>query len=353
MGNMGTTSPTTVLDDRAQYLLKVLIQRYIRDGQPVGSRTLSRDSGLALSPATIRNVMADLEDLGLICSPHTSAGRVPTNHGMRFFVDSLLKVEPLNIGDAEQLRTQLDPDQDMHGLMATTSNLLSELTHLAGVVTLPKREKLKLRQVEFLPLSDQRVLVILVINDSEVQNRVIHTYRQYTDSELSQAANHLNSLFAGKDLHEVRTQLLGEMHATRENMNQMMMAVIEMGNKAFRTDQEGEDYVLAGETNLMGFAELADTDKLRQLFEIFNEKRQILHLLDGALYAEGIQIFIGEESGYRVLDNCSLVTAPYEVDGQTVGVLGVIGPTRMAYNKIIPIVDMTARLLGSALNHSH
>ncbi|MCP4042767.1 MAG: heat-inducible transcriptional repressor HrcA [Gammaproteobacteria bacterium] len=350
---MSKTSIPLVLNERAQHLLKVLVQRYIRDGQPVGSRTLSRDSGLSLSPATIRNVMADLEELGLIRSPHTSAGRVPTGHGMRFFVESLLKVKPLEGKKAEHLRNQIEPELEVRELIANTSTLLSRLTHLAGVVTLPRRERLKLRQVEFLPLSEQRVLVILVINDSEVQNRVIHTYRQYTPDELIQAANYLNSLFSGKELYDVRSQLLREMRATRESMNRMMEAAIEMADKAFVTDSDQDDYVLMGETNLMGIAELGEPEKLRQLFEAFTEKRQILHLLDGALHAEGIQIFIGEESGYRVLDDCSLVTAPYEFDGEVVGALGVIGPTRMAYDRVIPIVDLTAKLFGSALNHNN
>ncbi len=331
----------------------MLIQRYIRDGEPVGSRTLSRDSGLDLSPATIRNVMADLEEMGLIRSPHTSAGRIPTPQGLRFFVDTLLTVQPPESKEVAHLREQLDPDQNLQELMTTTSSLLSEVTRLAGVVTLPRREQLKLRQVEFLSLSAQRVLAILVVNDQEVQNRVIHTRREYTRPELEKAANYLNAAFLGRDLRDARQQLLAEMRTARESMNEMMLAAIEMADKAFAAGDEHDDFVVAGQTNLMDFAELANMDKMRQLFEAFSQKEQILHLLDGALHADGIQIFIGEEAGYEVLDECSVVTAPYEVEGQVVGVLGVIGPTRMAYERVIPIVDLTARLLGSALNQQH
>ena len=339
-----------VIDERAQHLLKVLVKRYIREGQPVGSRTLSRDSGLDLSPATIRNVMADLEDLGLVRSPHTSAGRVPTVSGFRFFVDSLLRAEPIEAGAADRLRQQLQPDRAVPELVQSTSSLLSDITHLAGLVTLPRREHLRLRHVEFLPLSAQRVLVVLVVNDREVQNRVIQTGRQYSEQELQQAANYLNVVFAGKDLPEARETLLREMQAAREGVNRMMLAAIEVADQAFAAKERGDDYILAGQTNLMEFAELRDLEKMRQLFEAFYEKRRILHLLDKALRADGMQIFIGEESGYEVLGELSVVTAPYTVNGQVVGVLGVIGPTRMAYERVIPIVDVTARLLTSALS---
>lgn len=340
------------IDDRAQHLLEVLVRRYIREGQPVGSRTLSRDSGLDLSPATIRNVMADLEELGLVRSPHTSAGRVPTVSGFRFFVDSLLRTEPIEEQAADRLRQELNPDRDVPDLVHSTSSLLSEITHLAGLVTLPRREHLRLRHVEFLPLSAQRVLVILVVNDREVQNRVIQTGRQYSESELQQAANYLNVVFGGKDLQEARDTLLREMQAAREGVNRMMLAAIEVADQVFAAEERGDDYVLVGQTNLMEFAELRDLEKMRQLFEAFNEKRRILHLLDKALHADGMQIFIGEESGYEVLGELSVVTAPYTVNGKVVGVLGVIGPTRMAYERVIPVVDLTARLLGSALNEA-
>ncbi|HXH04086.1 MAG TPA: heat-inducible transcriptional repressor HrcA [Candidatus Competibacteraceae bacterium] len=338
------------LSERAQQLLKALVERYIRDGQPVGSRTLSR-AGFDLSPATIRNVMADLEELGLVRAPHTSAGRVPTARGYRFFIDSLLSVQPLDSREVELLRRQLDPDQDTGSLIQSTSQLLSGLTRLAGVVMVPRLETRTLRQVEFLPLSDNRVLVILVINEQEVQNRIIHTERPYTSVELLQAANYLNQQFAGKDIVTVRRDLLQEMEDVRASMNGMMQTVIEMADKVFEdSSRQDEDYVVAGQTNLMGFAELSDVEKLRQLFETFNRKRDILNLFDQCLNAQGVQIFIGEEVGFDALEQCSVVTAPYSVNGRVLGVLGVIGPTRMAYERIIPIVDVTAKLLAATLN---
>jgi heat-inducible transcriptional repressor len=346
----GRTEPR--IDDRAQHLLRVLVRRYIREGQPVGSRTLSRDSGLDLSPATIRNVMADLEELGLIRSPHTSAGRVPTVGGFRFFIDSLLRTEPLEATALDRLRQELHADRNVDELMTSASTLLSEVTHLAGVVSLPRRESLRLRHVEFLPLSGKRVLVILVVNDREVQNRVIQTGRRYTESELQEAANYLNAVFGGRELFEARDALLAEMNAARDGVNRLMLAAIEMADKAFAAGERDTGYVLAGQTNLMDFAELADMEKMRQLFDAFNERRRILHLLDKALHADGLQIFIGDESGYEILGDLSVVTAPYTVQGRVVGVLGVIGPTRMAYERVIPIVDVTARLLGSALNEA-
>lgn len=348
-----TTVIEASLDERARHLLKVLIERYIREAQPVGSRTLARDSGLDLSPATIRNVMADLEALGLLHSPHTSAGRVPTVRGYRCFVDSLLQVRPLPSQEVEELQRQFefDSDQNTAGLVQSASSLLSAITKMAGVVMVPRRNNLTLRQVEFLPLSDNRVLAILVVNEREVQNRVIHTQRNYTTTELQQASNYLSAQFMGKDIRRVRKDLVDEMHTTRETMNRMMATVVEMAEKVFETGKgEDEDYVLAGQTNLMSFAELSNLEKLRQLFEAFNQKRDILHLLDQCLNAQGLHIFIGEESGCNVLDECSVVTAPYSVDGKILGVLGVIGPTRMAYARVIPIVDVTARLLASALN---
>ena len=340
----------TVLSERAQHLFRTLVDRYIQSGQPVGSRTLSRDSGLALSPATIRNVMADLEDFGLLASPHTSAGRVPTVKGYRLFVDTLLKVEPLATRHVQHLKEGLDPDQNRDELLGSASSLLSEITHLAGVVMLPRPDHMTLRQVEFLPLSENQVLVILVINGREVQNRIIRTDRHYSAAELQQAANYLSRVGAGKELRSVREDLLQEMRSDRESMNTMMLAAIEIADKGFGAPPVEDDIVVAGQTNLMEYGELADMGKLRYLFEAFRQKRDLLHLLDQALKTSGVQIFIGEESGYQVLDNCSVVTAPYDIDGEVVGVLGVIGPTRMAYERVIPIVDITARLVGAALN---
>lgn len=338
------------LSERAQHLLKSLVEHYIRDGRPVGSRTLARELGLELSPATIRNVMADLEELGFLRSPHTSAGRVPTARGYRFFVDSLLQIKPLERQEVEILRRHLDPHQNTTDLVQSVSSLLSGITRLAGVVMVPRRDSHALRQVEFLSLSDNRVLTILVVNEREVQNRIIHTQRSYTAVELQQAANYLNAEFAGKDIHQVREDLLRDMRSTRETMNQLMQVVIEVADKVFKTDALEEDYILAGETNLMGLTELADLEKLRQLFDAFNRKRDILHLLDQCLHAEGVHIFIGEEAGFDVLEECSVVTSAYSIEDKVLGVLGVIGPTRMAYERVIPIVEVTAKLLASALN---
>jgi heat-inducible transcriptional repressor len=342
-----------VINERAQCLLKALVGRYIRDGQPVSSRTLARDAGLDLSPATVRNVMADLEDLHLVTSPHVSAGRIPTMLGYRFFVDSLLTIESLDSVEVQRLKKQLDPDKNTRGLLETASTLLSEVTHLASVVMLPRHEHATLRQVEFLPLSDNRVLVILVVNEREVQNRIIHTDRPYTPAELQQATNYLNSAFAGRDLQRVRECLLKEMNETRETMNRMMLAAVEMADKAFNDQPNGDDYVVAGQTNLLNGTEKSDVNALYQLFEAFNQKRDILHLLDQGLKAQELQIYIGRESGYEMLKDYSVITSPYAVDGHVVGVLGVIGPTRMFYERIIPMVDMTARLLGAALDQRH
>jgi len=340
------------LNERAQLLLKALIENYIRDGQPVGSRTLSRDSGLSLSSATIRNVMADLEDLGLVASPHTSAGRIPTDKGYRLFVDTLLKLKPLRQEEIEEIERRLSSDAaNGRSLVQTVSQMLSNVTHMAGLVTLPNPNYVALSHIEFIALSENRALAIMVMSNREVQNRVVQLDRYYSTEELRRAANYLNEAFAGRSLTDVRTQLVGQLHETRQHMNQLMQDAIQMAQKVFDAKpDEGVEYVIAGETNLMGFAELSNVDRLRRLFEAFNEKHDILRLLDSCLRAEGIQIFIGQESGYRILDDISVVTAPYTLDNRVVGVLGIIGPTRMAYERVIPIVDLTAKLLGSALN---
>ena len=337
-----------ILDERAQSLLKVLIERYIKDGTPIGSRTLSKDSGMKFSPATIRNVMADLEDLGLIISPHTSAGRIPTVQGYRLFVDSLLTVKPLRNNLVEKLKLELQSDSSSQ-VIGKASSLLSSVTQMAGVVMVPRREKMTLRQIEFLPLTGQRVLVVLVVNQQEVQNKVIHTDRAYSPAELQQAANFLNQEYAGKELHQIREKLLSSMQQAREDMNRLMATAMSVADQVLE-EKQNSDYIMAGETNLMSYAEMGNVDKLRQLFEAFTTKNDLLHLLDKSIHTDGMQIFIGEESGYSVLDECSVVTAPYKVENRIVGVLGVIGPTRMAYDRVIPIVDITAKLLSSALS---
>jgi heat-inducible transcriptional repressor len=349
-------TPDDPLTERAQHLLRVLVESYIREGQPVGSRNLSRDSGLNLSSATVRNVMADLEEYGFVSSPHTSAGRVPTDKGYRFFVDTLLR-QRQRPDDSQMLnelnqRLEQEEDRDPKALVAVASQMLSSLTHLAGVVTIPRPPHQSLSQIEFLPLSENRVLVVMVINGRDVQNRIVHLERYYPAEELRRAANFLNLQFGGKELSQIRSDIVAELTQAGETLNQLMRDAIHVAQQAVGEDRRpGEpEYVIAGETNLMEFAELSNVEKLRRLFDAFTSKRDILHLLDQSLGADGVQIFIGQESGYQILDNCSLVTAPYALDNETVGVLGVIGPTRMAYDRVIPIVDVTARLLGSALN---
>jgi heat-inducible transcriptional repressor len=347
-----TEGTDETLSGRAQLLLKALIESYIRDGNPVGSRTLSRDSGLSLSSATIRNVMADLEDLGFVASPHTSAGRIPTDKGYRFFVDSLLKLKPLEQSEVEEIERLVAREvSDGRALVQTVSQVLSNVTHMAGLVTLPNPNYVSLSHIEFIGLSENRALAIMVMNNREVQNRVVQLDRTYSSEELRRAANYLNEAFSGRSLPEVQQLLVKQLQETRQHMNQLMQDAIQMAQQLL--ERKGEDqveYVIAGETNLMGFAELSNVDRLRRLFEAFNEKHDILRLLDSCLHAEGIQIFIGQESGHRILDDISVVAAPYMLDQQVIGVLGIIGPTRMAYERVIPIVDVTAKLLGSALN---
>ncbi len=340
------------LGERAQHLLRILIESYIRDGQPVGSRSLSRESGLQLSSATVRNVMADLEELGFVSSPHTSAGRIPTDKGYRFFVDTLLQLRPLDEAASAEIRRQLEASRESStDLIANVSQLLSSATQLAGVVTLPRTRQASVTQMEFVALSENRVLVVLVFNDREVQNRIIQLERHYSPDELKRASSFLNEQFRGRSLREVRQEILRQLSEAHAHLNQIMVEAISVAQQVFESGvEERLEYVIKGETNLMGAAELTNVEKLRRLFEAFNEKRDFLHLLDHSLKAEGVQIFIGHESGYQILDDCSVVTAPYAAGETVVGVLGVIGPTRMAYERVIPIVEMTAKLLGAALN---
>ena len=336
-----------MLDPRAQHLLKTLVERYIAEGQPVGSRVLSRHSGLDLSPATIRNVMADLEEMGFIASPHTSAGRVPTPRGYRFFVDSLMVVKPLEEAEVHRLEGELAVDRPTQ-MVSAAASLLSQLTHFAGVVMTPKRREAGFRHLEFLRLSDHRVLVIIVTAEGDVQNRILHTERTYTQSQLIEATNFFNQNFAGQPFPAIRNRLSDELRMLREDIGELMKAAVDAGEGAFA---EGEALVVTGEKNLLNAEDLASNmQRLRRLFDLFEQKTSLLHLLDLSQRADGVQIYIGGESGLVPLDECSVVTARYEIAGQVIGTLGVIGPTRMAYERVIPIVDVTAKLLSNALS---
>ena len=338
-----------MLNDRARILLKFLVERYIEDGQPVGSRTLSKQSGLNLSPASIRNVMADLEEGGFITSPHTSAGRIPTAKGYRLFVDSLLTVKPLAQGEMRQMESSLAPN-DPQRLVTTASHLLAELTAYAGVVLTPKRRNQSLRQIEFLTLSEKRVLLIMVTQDGEVQNRVLFTEKPFSPSQLTRAANYFNQHFAGHSFEDVQPRLAKELADLQSDISRLMAAVVNAGTEAF--SGTGKEYVLTGERNLLQAPELsANMTRLRELFGLFEQKTELMQLMDVGHAANGVQIFIGAESRVTPLDECSVIAAPYEVDGEVVGTLGVIGPTRMAYERVIPIVDITARLLSNALSY--
>ena len=340
-------------NNRAQYLLKLLIQKYISEGMPIGSRTLSKDSNLDLSPATIRHVMSDLETMGLISSPHTSAGRIPTSLGYRMFVDSLVRYKEPEEFDIEGIQSELIKKSDnTNQLVSKVSRILSRITSLAGVVSVPKKRQVTLRQIEFLPLSDNRILAILILNNSEVQNRIINTKDSYSVEDLQRAANYINDNYASTELNKIREFLIHDLEKTRETMNRAMIDIISVAQSAMEGTNEKKDFVLAGEHNLMDFAELSDVETLKQLFDAFSKKQMMIDLLDRSINASGVQIFIGSESGYEIFDDCSIVTSPYKVDHHQIGVLGVIGPTRMEYDRVVPIVDLTAKLLSSALNHS-
>ena len=332
-----------MLDDRSKLLLKALVERYIADGQPVGSRTLSKASGLELSPATIRNVMSDLEDLGLIVSPHTSAGRVPTARGYRLFVDTMLTVQPQHFA-----AHSLAPDQPQK-VISNAANLLSNLSQFVGVVMAPRRTN-AFRHMEFLRLSERRILVIIVSADGDVQNRIIFTEADYSQSQLIEAANFLNSHYVGLDIEEVRSRLQNEVESLRSEIATLMAAAVNVNSEA--VTQEQDEVVISGERNLLKLSDFSnDMGNLRRAFELFEQKAQIMRLLDFADRAAGVRIYIGGESQIVPFEELSVVSAPYEVDGKVVGTLGVIGPTRMAYDRMIQIVDITAKLVSNALSH--
>ncbi len=336
------------MDERAKTLLKTLVERYIADGQPVGSRTLSKASGLELSPATIRNVMADLEELGLISSPHTSAGRIPTARGYRLFVDTMLTAKPLHaLQPGTQLEPHLLPDQPQR-VIANAAQLLSNLSSFVGVVTAPRKASV-FHHIEFMRLSERRVLVILVAPDGDVQNRVIFTAQDYTQSQLLEASNYLTAHYAGLTIEEVRERLKTEVDALRGEIATLMQAAVQAGSEAIADSQE--QVVISGERNLLTVQDFSsDMGSLRRLFDLFEQKTQLMRLLEVSSRAEGVRIYIGGESMVVPFEELSVVSAPYEVDGRIVGTLGVVGPTRMAYDKMIQIVDITSRLVSNALS---
>ncbi|HWM44352.1 MAG TPA: heat-inducible transcriptional repressor HrcA [Burkholderiales bacterium] len=335
-----------MLDKRAQILLKTLIERYIAEGQPIGSRTLSKYSGLDLSPATIRNVMADLEELGFIASPHTSAGRVPTPAGYRFFVDTLLVIKPLETNALHRIEGELHPDNPQRVIQAA-SQLLSQLTQFAGVVMTPRRA-VTFKHIEFLKLSEKRILMIVVTPDGDVQNRILFTEVDYRPAELIEAANYINQNYAGHSFEDVRARLQGEVRDLRTDMMKLMSTALEAGSALA---EGSEQYVISGERNLFAIRDLShDVSRLKQLVELLERKTCLLQILDVSLRGEGVQIFIGGESGFSAPDDVSVVTSPYKVDGEVMGTVGVIGPTRMAYDRMIQIVDITSRLVSNALS---
>ncbi len=336
------------LAPRARHLLRTLIARYIQDGEPVGSQTLARVAGLEVSPATIRNILGDLEDLGLLASPHTSAGRVPTAHGYRVFVDSLLQMQPPGEGELARLRQELAGGGSTQALLGSASELLSAMSHFVGVVSAPRREQFAFRQIDFVALDGRRVLAILVFADNEVQNRVIETRQEFAPGQLEQVANYLNAHFAGLPMAEIRTRLLLELRDARSELEQLLAHSIELAEQALQP--AADDMLVAGQTRLMGGQDLSDLERLRELFELFSSKREILQLLERTIQAPGVRIFIGEETGMMPLQGVSLVTAPYTANGQVLGVLGVIGPKRMAYDRVIPLVQATADVLGAAFS---
>ena len=336
------------LAERAQILLRHLIETYTSDGQPVGSKSLAQQSGLDVSSATIRNIMARLEDMGLVDSPHTSAGRIPTQAGYRLFIDSLLEVRDLGKSAEKLINNAFSADQTSTDLIHTASNMISQVTHLTGLISVSKQSHIEIRHIEFMKLSDRRVLVILVVNADQVHNKVIQTDRDYSDLELTEIERLLSRYLIGTDFNQAQQQLLLEIKQHKDDVNRILKSVLDVMGSVCGDDEDS--LLTSGESNLLQFAELSDINTLRELFEIFNQKRDLLHILEGCSEADGVEIFIGSESGYSVLSDCTVIGAPYRQENEVIGVVGVIGPTRIAYEKVIPAVDLTARLLTSALN---
>ena len=334
---------------RARRILSAIIDKYIEEGIPIGSKSLSLADNIGLSPASIRNVMSDLEELGFIASPYTSSGRVPTSKGYRFFIDSLLKLQPVEATELERIKKIVNfHESNSRELAISVSNTLSAITKLAGIVTIPKQQVTRLKEIDFIQLSEKRILAIIVMNETEVENRILQMNRDYSKDELKQASNYINTHYKGRNISYIKKHLINELMQTKEAVNSLMSDLIDIADQVLDFD-ESDEYIVAGQRRLMDFHELSDIKKLRQLFDAFKEKQQLLELLDKSMSTSGIQIFIGEESGYQMFDNCTLITSPYTTEDGAIGVLGVIGPTRIAYQKVIPIVDITAKLLGKSL----
>ncbi len=338
------------LKERDQHLLKVLVEEYIREGTPVSSKRLAEVSGLNVSPATIRNIMAELEAQGYIRAPHTSAGRVPTVKGYRLFAHRLVTVRPLERALVERLRAELDGEQDPTEVLDRASQLLSQITHLTGLVTLPRRENLALQHLELLSLGENRVLAVLVLNDQEVQNRIFVTRRPYSADELQRVANFVNEHFIGEELGRLHRRIGEELRRRHQELGMLIDDIAEAAERLFRP-QSGEALRVCGESNLLEFADLtADIQRLKRLYAGLSEQQEMLEVLERCLEAEGVQVFVGTESGHEILDDFTLITSRYQVDDEVVGVLGVVGPTRIPYHEVIPVVDITARLVGAALD---
>lgn len=343
-------SPISTVDERALELFKLLVDEYLQIGTPIGSRHIADRARMRVSSATVRNIMADLEGKGLVSSPHTSAGKVPTNQGLRFFVDHLISLGPLDQSSDSILRTTLQSDLSPSELVVSASQLLAEGSSLVGLVTTPRPEQIALRQIHFLTLSGSRVLAVLVVNEREVQNRVIETERQYSETELQQAANFINQEFCGHTLFEIRKKVLASMRDDQFKMNDLMQTALDVASKIFEEDSNVDhDYVVTGETNLVGL--LSSSEEAQVLLDALKSKSSIVHLLDRCIASDGVQLHIGGEPGFAPLDDYSLITAKYEIDGVIAGVVGVVGPARMQYKAVIPLVDATARHLGTALEH--
>jgi heat-inducible transcriptional repressor len=335
--------------DRAKQILSAIIDNYIEEGTPIGSKKLSSYNRFNLSSATIRNVMSDLEDLGFIASPHTSAGRIPTSKGYRFFIDRLLEYQPVDSNEIASIKDTVSQTKSSNKDLATNvSTTLSAITQLAGIVTVPKQHKSTLKEIDFIPLSEQRVLAIVVINDSEVENKILQMKRNFSRDELQISANYLNQNYVGRSFEYIKNNLLTQLKETSALANSLMNDIINIADELL-TNQNKDEYVVTGKNQLLDFEELSDMNQLKELFDAFNEQQLLLQLLDKSMSSSNIQIFIGQESGYKIFDNCTLITAPYTNEVGSVGVLGVIGPTRIAYQRVIPIVDVTAKLLSQSL----